>query len=406
MNRIKPLLAFLFVVSAILACYSPQELISQLANSTATTIAQNQQALAPTISKTPLATPLQASGTPSSLLPHSLYYLNNDKAGLLQVFRLDRDGQTVHQITFEPVNVDSYDVSSKDGSLVYVSNNQLIWVDINGAGRRILLDGGPLNENNKFANAISNPIWSPDGQTIAFGHGGLNFYIFSSGVTNNLLQNQIDTSAGFPMVRQLYSPIRFSPDGTKLLINVTFFEGGTIAIFVPTSNALLSLHRPDGGNVCCKAFWVPDGSGLYLASPYLGMIESGLYYVNASTGEVTILLPGSAPDGTYNFADAPQVGPDGKLYFFFNNLKEIPTGHTPLLMVRSNSDGVTDRTQLLPKAFENTNEILWAPDASLAVVAFAPTPDVYQGGQAVIEYPDGRPEVVLANYAFQMRWGP
>ncbi len=404
MNRTQAVLALLLIVGSILACASPQELFSPSVMPTAT--GSSGPALRPFAANTPLATPIQAPSAATDLLPRSLYYLNNDSAGLLQVFRLERDGQTVHQLTFEPVKVDTYDVSPKDGSLVYVSNNQLIWVDVNGAGRRILLDGGPLNEDNKFTNAISNPIWSPDGQTIAFGHGGLTLYAFSSGSTNTILPNQIDTSAGFPMVRQLYSPIRFSPDGNKLLVNITFFEGGTIAIYVLSGSTLVQLHRPDGGNVCCNAFWIPDGSGLYLASPYLGMLESGLYYINAATGEVTILLPGSAPDGTYNFADAPQVGPDGKLYFFFNNLKEIPTGHTPLYMVRSTSDGVTDREQLLPKAFENTNEILWAPDISLAVVAFAPVPDVYQGGQAVIEYPDGRPSVVLANYALQMRWGP
>ncbi len=118
------------------------------------------------------------------------------------------------------------------------------------------------------------------------------------------------------------------------------------------------------------------------------------------------LIVGSAPDGTYNFAAAPQVGPDGKLYFFFNNLAAIPTGHTPLVLVRSGSDGVTGREQLKQDVFDNTNEILWAPDASFAVVTFAPAPDVYQGGRAEIVYPDSRPNVLLAMFAEELHWGP
>jgi hypothetical protein len=209
------------------------------------------------------------------------------------------------------------------------------------------------------------------------------------------------------MVRELYAPNAYSPDGSKLLINIGYYEAGTFGIYYPSGNTLVRFSRPDGNLVCCDVRWVPDSSGLYVAAPTMGMFDSGLWYADASNGNVATLLPGSAPDGTYNFADAPQVGPDGKLYFFFNNLKEIPSsGHTPLYMVRSASDGVTGRTELQPTLFENVNEVLWAPDASLAVVAYAPTQDVYGGGQAVLEYPDGRPSVLLTDFAMQMKWGP
>ncbi len=155
-----------------------------------------------------------------------MYFLNNDSAGLLQVYRLERDGHAVHQITFEPASVDSYDISPKDGSLVYASNNQLLLVDVNGAGRRLLLDGGPLDDNNRFTNGVGMPVWSPDGQTIAFNHGGLNFYSVSTGAVTQVLQNQIDTSSGFPVVHELYAPLKYAPDGSKLLISIGFYESG------------------------------------------------------------------------------------------------------------------------------------------------------------------------------------
>ena len=116
----------------------------------------------------------EASATPLpltvSLLPHSMYFLNNDGAGLTQVYRLDKDGKTVTQVTFEPANVESYDVSSVDGSVVYATNNQLFTVNADGSNRSMIVDGGPLDPNDAFVNHINVPLWSPDGQTIAYGY--------------------------------------------------------------------------------------------------------------------------------------------------------------------------------------------------------------------------------------------
>jgi Tol biopolymer transport system component len=418
MKRMRRIGVLFLIATAILACDLPVNLATTPATiPVATIVAQTMQAIpaivSPSASPATTAIPTQSASpastptTVSDILPHALYFLNNDKNGLLQIFRLERDGKTIHQITFEPANVNSYDISPKDGSIVYVSNNQMFLVDVNGAGRRMLVDGGPVNDNNRFTNSVGSPVWSPDGKTIAFSHGGLNFYSVDSGAIQNVLANQIDNSAGFPIVRELYSPAAYSPDGSKLLINIGFYEGGTLGIYYPSHNALVRFNRADGGNVCCSAAWVPDGSGLYSASSVIGMIDSGLWYINAANGNATTLLPGSAPDGTYNFAQAPQIGPDGKLYFFFNNLPQIPTsGHTPMYLVRSGTDGVTGRTQLKPDLFQNINEVLWAPDVSFAVVAFAPVQDVYQGGEAEIVYPDARPNVVLTDFAMQMKWEP
>jgi hypothetical protein len=350
----------------------------------------------------------QPAATPAAeLLPHSIYYLNNDNGGLVQVFRLARDGTTVQQITFEPARVDQFDISPVDGSVAYTSNNQLLLVDSNGAGRRILVDGGPLNDNASELNSVGSPVWSVDGQTIAFSHGGLNFYSLGDGGIRQVLQNEVDTSTGFLVARALYAPLRYSPDGTSLLTSIAFWEGGAFGIYRPADNTVIRFERPDGNMVCCELRWVPDSSGLYAASRTLGMAESGLSYLDASSGKVTILLPGSAPDATYNFAAGPQVGRDGKLYFFFSNLPQIPTSsHTPLYLVRSDTDGTTGRTQLKPDAFPMLNEVLWAPDASLAVVVQGPTDDVNVGGVAELVYPDERPGVHLLDFAADLHWGP
>jgi hypothetical protein len=298
-------------------------------------------------------------------------------------------------------------VSAKDGSLAYASNNQLLVVDAKGAGRKMLLDGGPVNDNNRWTNTVGDPVFSPDGQALAFSHGGLNFYTLSTGASTRVLDNQVDMSAGFPIVHELYSPNCYSPDGSRLLINIGFYEGGSYGIFVPASNTLIRFTRSDGTHISGYTNWAPNGSGVYVASPALGMVESGLFYADATSGNVASLLPGAPPDGTYNFAGAAQVGHDGKLNFFFNNLPAIPTsGHTPLFLVRSATDGVTGRTKLLPDAFQNINEILWAADAGLVIVLTTPDANTYSGGQAQLVYPDGRPAVMLTSSAQDLRWGP
>lgn len=409
MNRLRCFLVAVLLAAALQAC-GGTAVPTLTENQVGTIVAQTMQALTtPTSVPSPIPSPL-ASPSTSILLPRSLYFLNNGNPGgqlqQLQIFRLERDGKTIQQITFEPANVDRFDVSPVDGSVVYISNNQMLWADASGAGRRVLVDGGAINDDNRFTNSVSTPVWSPDGKIIAFGRGGLNFYALDSGTVTQAIINEIDTSAGVPVVRAIYAPAQYSPDGTKLLINIWYAESGTMGIYDLAGNTMTKLNRPDGGAFCCNASWTPDSGGVYAANPNLGAIDSGLLYANASNGAVSILLPGGAPDGTYNFADAPLVGPDGKLYFFFNNLKEIPTSaHTPLYMARSAPDGVTGRVQLRPDVFDNVNEILWAPDASFAVVALSPLGVKWVSGSSP-EYPDGRSVLLSPDMALQMKWGP
>jgi Tol biopolymer transport system component len=410
MFRIKLLIPTLIVAAIVQACASSS--VTPAPSQPATI------AVAPTIAATPspfaapAASPTAASSPTASavpsLLPHSLYFLNHDSAGLLQVFRLDADGQTLRQVTSESADVNTFDVSPKDGSVAFTSNNQLLLVDSNGAGRRTLLDGGALNGSNFFTNSVGVPLWSPDGQTLAFSYDGLNFYALSSGATTKVLANQIDTSQATPIVGEIYSPNAYSPDGTKLLINIGLNQGGTFGIYDPSTQGLLRFTRSDGRPVCCRVDWAPDGSRLYVSNQLLGMFEPGLFSVDPATGTVSTLLPGAAANNTLNFAYAAQVGPDGKLYFFFNNLAAASdSGHTPLYLVRSDPDGVGNRANLQPNTFDNITEILWAPDASLAIVATLPPNAVKDaGGQVQIVYADGRPSVALPSFGQQMRWGP
>jgi len=407
-KRLHPFVAFLALTLVMLACASPSGNDSDVPSSEdqlATIVASTMQALTPiTTESTPEPT------ATAGLLPHSFYYLGTDNAGLTQVFRVERDGSTIHQATFEPTDVDSYGVSSVDGRVAYVSNNQMLLINADGSGRRVLVDGGAVDENNPFLSRIDHPVFSPNGETIAYGHQGLSFYAIGTSITNRVIKNDIkEIGDGLFIPQEMYYPEKYSPDGTKLLITLGYYEGASSAIYYPASNSLVRLNGDYNGLICCgDQEWSADGSVFYTAYPFSGMFSSGMWRVDAVTGAVSTLLPGDADDGTFNVPDAPFLAPDGQLYYFFTKLP-ISNGFVnspPLQLVRSAPDGVTGREILRPDTFESMNEVLWAPDASFVIVALAPTPDTYYGGRAEVIYLDGRPSIVLTPFAQEMKWGP
>lgn len=403
-NRLKLAAALLALLISIIACVT-SPVSTPKSVEIGTIVAQTMQALTPNAPTENTSTSAPPSEAPS-LLPHSLYYLNTDSAGFVQVYRLEKDGSNIQQITFELSDVKFYDVSPIDGSVAYTSNNQLLLVNADGSGRRVLVDGGPLSSDETYyTSAVGGVAWSPDGQTISFGQGGLKFYALKSGAINQVLENQIDSTAGFPILREGYNPLQYAPDGDKVLINIGYYEGGAFAIYFINGKTLMrSKENPVS---CCEGSWNPDGTAYYAASPFLGMIAPGMWRINLD-GSVDTLIPGDAGGGSFNFASDPVFGSDGNLYFFYGmqtDTVNLPS-RVPLKMVRSAPDGVTDRTDLVSTPYENINEILWAPDASFAIIAMPPVENIYQGGRAEIQYTDGRPPVTLVPFAMDMRWGP
>lgn len=365
-----------------------------------TIVAATFQAL--TQASAPPALTLQpAQQETSNLLPHPLYFLNNDSAGLTQVYRLDLAGDTVTQLTFEPASVDDYDVSMMDGSVVYVSNNQLLTINADGSSRSTIFDGDSVNS----------PVWSPNGETIAFAYKGLNFYSVVSGQSNRVLDDQIDDLGGgqtFP--RELYWPETYSADGSKLIITLGYYEGASSAIYYPNGSALVRLSGDEGAIICCGDYHLTsDGTALFAASPSSGMFNAGLWRVETATGMVTTLLLGSYDTNPAEAADNPFLAPNGQLYFFYASLPNADefVNRPPLQLVRSAADGVTGRTVLRPETFQNMNEALWAPDASFVIVANPAVPEIYQGGAAQLYYTDGQKAMLpLLPYALKMKWGP
>ena len=209
---------------------------------------------------------------------------------------------------------------------------------------------------------------------------------------------------------ETYSPEKYSPDGSKILISVIIpnSDGSSTGVYYPSGSALIPLTG-DGARLCCSdQAWLPDGSALYTASDMVGFFTSGLWKLDPATGNSTTLLPSDAGGGAYNLAAFPYPATDGNLYFFYNTALN-PDGmidNAPLQMVRTALDGVTNLTVLRPETFTSLNEALWAPDGSFVITAKAPAQDIFQGGILELYYADStKPMISLLPFGQQLKWG-
>lgn len=397
------LISFLVLTLAALACAVPglpmtapegPSAPADAAGAVATSVAATLTAAAPT----PVPDPL----------PAPLYYLGRDSAGRYQVFRLAPDGLTRTQLTFEPADVDSYDVHPLDGRIAYVSNNQLLLVNADGSGRAVLVAPGALSvDEDYYRRRVGVPRWSRDGSILAYGLNGLVLRDMATGGENQPLTNIVEKFDTFSVLRESYEPYEYSPDGSRLMVRIGYYEGQAFGVYVPSSGAFYKLTLDSGyGGDCCNPRWSRDGRAILMASPWLGMIEPGLWRFDAASGRGVALLPSETPTGGWNFASSPLDLPDGNLQFFFASLGGYPEGSdTPLMLVRSGPDAVSGRTVIYPEAMI-VSEALWAPDGSRVVVASpAPARSDYRDNTLRLIRLDGGPTLTLASGAYLLRWG-
>ncbi len=351
----------------------------------------------------------QAPTKPTTLLPRSLYYLSDPDGNGAQVWRMEADGITTTQLTTQPGGVLEYAVSAASGRLAYITGNQLYLADPDGSPASLVVDGSGADQTSDeflYRLKLSGLSWSLDGSLLAYGQNGVHLYRLDDQTDQHVLPNEIETienGPAFPV--SLYSPAGWSPDGQRLLVEIGYFDGGSLGIFTPASGAFLPLGE---GIICCQPAWAPDSQSLLVASPYLGMIDSGLWRFNANTGERAVLIPTTSEDATLNFVGWPLELPNGDLRYFYANTAAFPESDTPLLLVSAGLDALEGRTILRPESWI-IYEALWAEDGSF-VVTIQPTPGLEPGwprsGPIVLIPLAGTPEVPLAANGYHLRWGP
>lgn len=348
-----------------------------------------------------LAVVLPACSEPPGLLPHSVYYLEGPPEQA-QVWRLETDGATTTQLTREPVGVRAFAVSPTDGSLAFVSDNQLILVDGEGANRRLVADGASIDprlEDYALRSHVEAPSFSPDGGTVAYGLDGLHLYDVESDADQHIIRD-FEALPGDPYVfaRQGYAPGPWSPDGKKLLVVMGYYEGSTLAVLDLEPKPEFRRLKTDGP-VCCYFSWTQDSQSVMVANPSFTVVWPGLWRYDAGTGEGSGLV--TTTPGESRFVGWPVQLATGEYLFFYGEEFSPDTG-IPLVMTRSDPDGLHTVT-VRPEVFQG--EALWAPDGALALIA-----EFNEGSPSrlVLARPDGSPlqELLQGERIDQLAWGP
>lgn len=347
---------------------------------------------------------LLAACTPS-LLPHSVYYLEG-KDEAAQVWRLDADGESRNQLTHEESGVQSFDVSPADGSLAFISDNQLFLMDADGENRLLIADESDVDrqvDDPGFTTEVGRPIFSPDGLTLAYALDGLHLYDIATGLDDHALFN-LGNLLGEQSVfaKELYSPGLWSPDGSKLLIVMGYFEGSTLAVMDLEAEQPYTRLRSNGP-VCCQVSWALDGGSVLVANPDFTTVEPGFWRYDAETGDETVILAGAGEDNKRHYVGWPLQLPSGELLFFDAYIHFNPDVGIPLTMVRGSPDG-SNIAPVRPEEF-HVCDVLWSDDGSLALILQGCGEDT---AQVVLARTDGSAlQVLIEGEGIRgLAWGP
>jgi hypothetical protein len=318
----------------------------------------------------PAATTIVALATPTTqpamagetVLPAPLYFIDSTSG---QITRLERDGDTFTLITHEPAPVLDFDLSPVDGHLVYVSDNDLIESNALGNLRHVLVAGPAAPVVDLRAGyarygptlTVSAPRFSPDGQQLVFGLGGIKI-MATSGMTapvTVLASDPYTPTSNTPNNGNYYLPYAFSPDGSRLLVEVrSYWEGVWWGILEQPGQINGYVQLP----VCCDPVWSPQGDSVYLSNVQAAIRPPSLHRWLVASGELIAMLDQVG-------VAFPHVNQDGTLLAFAASGRQAPTSGLDLLALHrlDLSAGSTQLVRLRTDEYNIWN-VLWARDES------------------------------------------
>lgn len=352
--------------------------------------------VAATLEAVPAATVTPEVPADAALLPAPVYFLTGG-----QIWRLERDGSRVTPVTFEAAPVTAFAVSPADGRLAYFSGNSLFTAAPDGQGRAELITGPRTFGDEQINRELTNPLWSPDGRRIAFGLNGVNVVAIDGSAARLILASDAVDAA----TAQFYRPLAWSPEGGRLLVEVSYRpHGGRWQVLDLAAGSRVDILPPEG-QPCCDPAWSRDGQSIYFANALGGLIMPGLWRASAVDGTVTTLLNGFAA-GTSTAVRAPQEFDGGRLRFFAGTTPDIPDQRLPLAMTEAGftATGLGEPIALGGAALP-VGDILWDPAGRGAVVVQLEATDTWPPPGRLMWVPsDGGEAVELFQAGADPQW--
>jgi hypothetical protein len=368
--------------------------------------------VAPTVAPVvPTTAPAPTQQPAPKALPRPLYFIGPTNT-VNQVWRLGTDGVTLAQISHEQAEVINFDVSPADGSIAFVSSNKLIKVDANGGNRVELFTGPAINPTpgpDQINTQVSSVHWKPDGTLIAYALNGVNTIAANGGAPIIVQANDPIPSPSPTSPARFFWPAAWSPDGSRILMNVSFYpEGGSLAVKIVAGGAPIMFNTPEGWP-CCNPDWSLDSSAIFFANDYPGLIPAGLWRVDAASGLGSTLIEGANQTGTaFNLVSQVKQLSDQRLYYFIAHANAMPDNQPAVSMTSSTVDGNTDRKQLRTDSYV-IGEALWDPNQTGAVIKdLTGAPLDFSGGQStqlIWLNVNNTVPLKLPAFGFNLRWG-
>ena len=307
------------------------------------------------------------------LQPSDSVYFLSGRGTEAQVWMLELDSLTASQLTDVETGINQYAVSPRDGSIAYITNGQL-YLDQPGQGKPQLLanpDLTPHPPDYDFSGEVTSPSFSPDGQWLAYQLYGIRLFNLITREDELILASPGNLlGESFVFAKEYYSPGSWSPDGQKLLIEMGYFEGSTLAIWEP--GAAQPFRRLwSRGAVCCQFNWSADSQTVLVSNPYYSNIPPGVWSYDTQTGQETTLVDGTLEEGPLLFAGWPAQNAAGEIIYFStipetSNDYILLDGKVTFVMMRLDSPASAP-VQIRLEKFAIA-EVLWSVDGSLAVI--------------------------------------